>query len=62
MTGLRRLILDGTSMTDAGLEHLRGLKRLEYVRVGKRVTAQGIRDFQSHVPNAKVVHHGLGIR
>jgi hypothetical protein len=44
------------------MEHLRGLKRLEYVRVGKRVTAEGIRDFRTHVPNAKVVHYGLGIR
>jgi hypothetical protein len=48
-------------VTDAGLKHLHGLKRLEYLRLGRRVTAAGIRDLRTHLPNTRIVAYGLGI-
>jgi hypothetical protein len=61
ITLLRRLTLDGTGVTDTGLQHLHGLKRLEYLRLGRRVTATGVRDLRTHLPNTRVVAYALGI-
>ena len=60
LTGLRRLILDGTSVTDAGLPHLHGLTRLELLRLGKHVSAAGARDLQKRLPKTRIVHFNGG--
>ena len=52
---LKRLFLGGTQITDAGLVHLRGLKRLQELEVGNtRVTDTAVRELQRALPNLKI--------
>ena len=54
---LNQLILNYVGITDAGLKHLAGLNRLTDVLVGYTgggVTADGIRELQTSLPNTKI--------
>ena len=44
-------------MTDAGLEHLKGLMQLQrLVLRNTKVTDAGVRDLQKALPNCKIEH------
>jgi hypothetical protein len=52
---LHYLNLYGTEVTDAGLEHLKGLKSLESVHLWQsKVTEPGVKKLQTALPNAKI--------
>jgi hypothetical protein len=52
---LEDLSLDGSPITDAGLEHLRTLKTLKRVSLGNtQVTQRGLDDLQEALPNATI--------
>lgn len=52
---LKIVDLGGTRVTDAGLEHLAGLKGLWKLRVtGTRVTDAGIKRLQQDLPNCEI--------
>jgi hypothetical protein len=53
--GLRSLNLSGAPVTDAGLEHLRGLKNLYHVDLtNTRVTTKGAAELQRALPDAYI--------
>jgi hypothetical protein len=55
-TQLRWLSLQDTQVSDAGLEQLRRLSRLEMLDlVGTRVTERGVEEFQKSWPKCKVL-------
>ena len=50
------LYLNQTVVTDVGLGHLRGLKRLKYLNLeGTGVTDAGVQELRKALPNAKIV-------
>ena len=54
---LRVLYFDRTQVTDAGLDHLRHLKQLQWVRLsGAPVTPNGLRDLQANLPWVEFEH------
>ena len=59
MRNLKSLSLAGTKITDAGLEHLKGLTQLRSLWLGRevrpeQVTPEGIRRLQRALPNCKI--------
>jgi hypothetical protein len=59
MRNLKSLSLTGTKITDAGLEHLKGLTQLRELWLGgeyrsENVTAEGIKRLQRALPNCKI--------
>jgi hypothetical protein len=59
MPKLDNVDLTNTSITDAGLEFLSKIKTLEYLHVeGTRVTANGISQVRSALPNCEVAWDG----
>ena len=55
MSSLEALVVENTSITDAGLMHLKGLKRLRELRiVNTAVTDAGVKALQAALPNLKV--------
>ena len=53
----RELGLGGTRVTDVGLAHLQGLKRLERINlVGTKVTQEGINHLLKELPELNVQH------
>ena len=56
LKSLRCLILGGTSVTDAGLEHLKALADLERLDVRRiNVTDEDVEKLQQALPNCKIV-------
>ncbi|NLE37776.1 MAG: hypothetical protein GX621_07105 [Pirellulaceae bacterium] len=52
---LSRLCLRGTRITDAGLEHLKGLTRLETLDLRDTpVTDEGVRRLQHALPDCRI--------
>ena len=44
-------------ITDAGLEHLKGLTKLRSLRLsGTKVTHEGVNKLQQALPNCKIAH------
>ena len=55
MTSLKILSLLGTHVADAGLEHLKGLKRLEVLHLhGSQVSNAGMKKFRVALPKCKI--------
>ena len=55
MTCLKWLDLSNTEITDAGLEQLKGLKKLEKLDLSNtKVTNAGVKDLQKTLPNLKI--------
>jgi hypothetical protein len=51
------LVLDGTKVTDKGLEHLKDLKRLQFLSLfDTKVTKAGVAAIQKALPKAGIVH------
>ncbi len=56
LTGLLRLNLCDTHVTDAGLVQLKGLSRLQTLAlVGTVVTDVGVKELQRSMPNLKIL-------
>ena len=54
-TDLERLGLINTTVTDAGLEHVKGLPKLKYLTLwGTKVTDSGVKKLQQALPNCKI--------
>jgi hypothetical protein len=54
LTGLKELWLGQTALTDAGLEHLRGLKNLETLEVANTaVTTTGLTRLKAALPSLR---------
>jgi hypothetical protein len=52
---LRELRLNGTQVTDAGLEHLKGFTELRRLWLySTRVTDESVRNLQQALPNCKI--------
>lgn len=52
MTASENLYLSNTRVTDAGLEHLRGLMQLRFLDLrGTQVTEAGVRELERALPN-----------
>jgi hypothetical protein len=52
---LEQALLDGTQVTDHGLKHLSGCKRLKVLTLlDTRVTADGVKQFRAALPDCKV--------
>jgi len=59
---LRELRLDGTSITDAGLDYLKGMSELETLWVYQyRVTEKGLKEFIKAVPDCTIVWSSDGL-
>ncbi len=57
MISLKRLYLDNTEITDAGLEHLEGLTGLDYLILDNtKVTDTGVRKLQAALPICKIIY------
>jgi hypothetical protein len=57
LTQLRRLDLDLNRVTDAGLEHLKGLTQLaQLALMGTDVTDAGVKKLQQALPNCEISH------
>jgi len=60
LPGLRRLILDGASVTDAGLERVARLKGLQKVSLhglrGDKVTADGVARLRKALPGCEIIY------
>ncbi|MFT5131184.1 MAG: hypothetical protein ACI8W8_004820 [Rhodothermales bacterium] len=55
LEGLKQLSIYATRITDAGLEHLKGLKLLNYVDVSHtKVTPEGVAALKAALPNANI--------
>ena len=55
LNDLEALSLEGTQVTDAGLEYLKGLTKLRSLNLeGTRVTAEGARDLQEALPKCRI--------
>jgi hypothetical protein len=55
MTRLRLLYLSSTRVTDAGLEHLKGLTEIEWLFLpGTQVTDGGVNELQKALPNTHI--------
>jgi len=49
------MLLGQTSVTDAGLEHLGGLKQLQYIELGRtNVTGEGVNKLQQALPKCRI--------
>jgi internalin A len=55
LSSIQTLGLGGTKLTDAGLDHLNGLKRLGRLVVGREVTDAGINAIRQALPTIKVI-------
>ena len=55
LSGIQTLGLGGTKVSDAGLAHLNGLKRLGRLVVGRGVTDAGITAIRQAIPTIKVI-------
>jgi len=56
LSQLRRLDLDGTQVTDSGLENLRGLTQLRDLNLnGTDVTDAGVQLLRKALPNCQIV-------
>jgi hypothetical protein len=54
---LERLFLDGTDVTDAGLEHLKGLAELRILELyATQVTDAGAADLRKALPHCEIRH------
>ena len=54
-TGQRILSLTGTDVTDAGLERLKGLSKLQRLKLqGTAVTEEGVKKLQESLPECKI--------
>ena len=54
---LQHLALMNTKVTDAGLEHLNGLIKLESLFLeGTQVTDEGVEKLQQALPKCKILH------
>ena len=52
---LEELFLDSTQITDAGLEHLRGLTQLRTVDLrNTQVTDKGVNELKKALPNCEI--------
>ena len=52
-------MLNGTKVSDAGLEHLKELKGLTILNLEKtKVTAKGLEALHAALPKCKIVHDG----
>jgi hypothetical protein len=50
-------VLDSTQVTDAGLEHLKGLTQLQTLWLGStHVTDEGVRQLSRVLPNCRIAH------
>jgi hypothetical protein len=51
------LSLNGTQVTDAGMEHLRGLTQLNFLAIKDTpVTDDGVKKYQQALPNCRVYY------
>ena len=51
------LFLHGTKVSDAGLEHLKGLTQLQQLDLnGTKVTDAGVKKLQQALPNCRIEH------
>ena len=56
LSNLTTLNLSGAKLTDAGLERLRGLKKLKTLRlVRTQISKEGILEFRSALPDCEVI-------
>ena len=57
MTELRSLFLHGTKITDAGLEHLKGMTELKSLMlIEPKVTDAGVKKLQKALPKCGIFH------
>jgi hypothetical protein len=57
LSDVKWLVLMDTRITDAGLEHLKGLKKLERLDLeGSLVTEKGVETLKNSLPNAKIYY------
>jgi hypothetical protein len=65
LAGLTTLIvlkLGGHSITDAGLVHLRALKKLEWLDLGTRATPRGAQELLAFLPKASILAGGAMVK